>query len=152
MLYIIYLTDSRQALHMFGKLKICFLRFIYYICFLFKQYSYVQIVTFTIACEVMAKSSHKHYLYILGLQPKLVIEDAPYSPFNACPQVFTVVEANKFGKFYRITGTKHFCTYILVYDKCNIKPASDPKLRFARVVMAFPLSNCNMCKIHSSQF
>ena len=88
-------------------------------------------------CKVMAKNltNHKHYLYIVELQPKCVIEEAPYSPFKVCPELITKDEAKKLGAFHHIAGTKRFCSYVLVYDKCNLKAASDPKLNFAWTVM-----------------
>ena len=39
----------------------------------------------------------------------------------------------RLGIFHRIGGTKQYCVYVLV---SNIRPASDPKLRFARVVIS----------------
>ena len=82
----------------------------------------------------MAK--HQHFLYVFGLQPKRVIEDVSQPPLCICPQEITVESMKKFGIFHRIGGTKQYCEYVLVYDKANIRSASDPKLRFPRVVIS----------------
>ena len=46
-------------------------------------------------------------------------------PLAICPKELIEEGTKYLGKFYRISGNKHFCVYVLVYDKCHIKAASD---------------------------
>lgn len=72
---------------------------------------------------------HEHFMYVLGFQPRCAILDIKLQ-LDLCLEMITLPELENLGVFHRITGTRHFCTYVLVCNKSHLKPASDPKLYF----------------------
>ena len=76
---------------------------------------------------------HEHFMYVIGLQPKRDIEIVEKNKLCSCPERIHRDEVESVGYFHRVSGTKKFCTYILVYHQSQIKAASDPKIRIPRV-------------------
>ena len=52
--------------------------------------------------------------------------------FGPCPEIMQDEEVAPVGYFYRVAGTKKFCTYVLVYN--HTTAASDPKVKIPRVM------------------
>ena len=74
-------------------------------------------------------------MYVLGIQLKRICQEVTYSPFVIYAKEFIEETTKDLGKFHRISGNKHFCTYVLVFNRCHVKAAGDPKLRFSRVTV-----------------
>ena len=78
---------------------------------------------------------HQHFMYMIGLQPKQVVEFLTRDKYDSCPQTLNVEALQHLGIFTRITGSKRFCTYVLVYHNGKIKAASDHRIRIPRVLI-----------------
>ena len=92
------------------------------------------------------KVKHQHYLYAIGMQPKRSAVTVTTDSSWICPEECTVESMKRHGTFRRITGTKHFCTYMLVYDKT--KPASDSRSSFPPLVPTY-VSNSDLTVLSS---
>ena len=87
-----------------------------------------------------ANPQHSHYFYVIGLQPRRVIEKAIYG-LTGCP--LTIMKDS--NTFHRVTGNRAVCAYVLIYKKTTA--ASDTKNAFSYVQMKpdniFPPSKVN---------
>ena len=70
--------------------------------------------------------SHQHYFYVLDLQPRVVMKEAPYG-LCICDHT---IDKDVEDKFQCITGNKFFCVYVRVFAK-TIAASSPLKFPYA---------------------
>jgi len=82
---------------------------------------------------------HHHYYYVLGLQPKRVINAAEYS-IASCPVSQVLADMT----FQRINGSKEFCIYIRVFQKTTAASSAHSfSRRMAKSTDIFPIGDDN---------
>ena len=89
-------------------------------------------VLFFTDLETLMEVKHEHIRYVIGRQPRRDTIIVQKSKFGPCPEIMEDEEVAPVGYFYRVAGTKKFCTYVLVYN--HTTAASNPKVKIPRVM------------------